>query len=78
MEGEALGKGEVDGEDDDSELKEYEADDEPGVRAPVRIADPRLPSADEVDQHSWTHLPYRSWCSHCIRGKGKTMEHRRA
>ena len=83
VEGEALGKGEVDEEneengDSESQLQEFKKDDEPGARVPVRIADPRLPSADEIEQHNMTHLPYRSWCPHCIRGKGKTMEHRRA
>ena len=80
VEGEALGKGEVDAENGDSEsqLQEFKEDDEAGARVPVRIADPRLPSADEIEQHNMTHLPYRSWCPHCIRGKGKTMEHRRA
>ena len=80
MEGAALGKGEVDAEkgDSESQLQEFKGDDEAGARVPVRIADPRLPSADEIEQHNMTHLPYRSWCPHCIRGKGKTMEHRRA
>jgi hypothetical protein len=48
-----------------------------GKRAPRKIADPRLPSADEIAEHEMTHLPYRSWCSHCVRGKGRTMDHRK-
>ena len=62
MEGEALGKGEVDAENGDSEsqLQKFQEDDEAGARIPVRIADPRLPSADEIEQHNMTHLPYRS------------------
>ena len=24
----------------------------------------------EVDEHMLTHLPYRNWCPHCIRGRG--------
>ena len=28
--------------------------------------------------HELTHLPYRSWCSHCVRVKGKAIDHRKA
>ena len=38
--------------------------------------DPR-PSQEEVDKHNVTHLPYRSWCPHCIRGKAKRRAHRK-
>ena len=39
--------------------------------------DPRLPSREEVRLHSLTHLPYRSWCAHCVRGRGREMDHRK-
>ena len=39
---------------------------------------PRKPSAEEVEDHYRTHLPYRNWCPHCIRGKGKGLDHRKA
>ena len=32
---------------------------------------PVLPSEAEVEQHELTHLPFRSWCRHCVRAKGK-------
>ena len=32
--------------------------------------DPGAPSAEEVARHSATHLPYRSWCKHCVNGRG--------
>ena len=35
------------------------------------IFDPRLPSQQEVDIHSFTHHPYRNWCPVCIEAKGK-------
>ena len=44
----------------------------------MKVADLKLPSAEEVAEHELTHLPYRSWCSHCARGKGKTLDHRRS
>ena len=38
--------------------------------------DPR-PSKEEVDLHNVTHLPYRSWCPHCVRGKARRRHRRR-
>ena len=42
-----------------------------------RLLDPRRPSESEVRDHCRTHLPYRNWCYHCVRGKGKDLDHRR-
>ena len=36
---------------------------------------PVLPSEAEVEQHEFTHLPFRSWCRHCVRAKGKESPH---
>ena len=35
------------------------------------------PSKEEVESHNLTHLPYRSWCPHCVKGKAKRRHHRR-
>ena len=35
------------------------------------------PTEAEVEEHNLTHLPYRSWCRHCVRGRGKEMPHRK-
>ena len=37
--------------------------------------DPGAPSAEEVARHSATHLPYRSWCKHCVNGRGVAHPH---
>jgi len=37
--------------------------------------DPGAPSAEEVARHSATHLPYRSWCKHCVNGRGTAHPH---
>ena len=29
-------------------------------------------------EHMLTHLPCRSWCDHCVHGKGRSMDHRRS
>ena len=33
------------------------------------------PSAEEVLRHMISHVPYRSWCEHCVRGKAKDSPH---
>ena len=38
--------------------------------------EPTLPHATEVDAHVLTHTPYRSWCVHCVRGRGQNDHHR--
>ena len=34
------------------------------------------PTAQEVKQHMVNHLPFRSWCRHCVKGKAKGLPHR--
>ena len=48
---------------------------EAGKRETTRLPTPYKPSQDEVDDHDLSHLPYRSWCKHCIRGRGKETSH---
>ena len=62
-------------------VNEYEVDedvhfevDEESNRPNVRTG-PREPSQEEVDEHNVNHLPYRSWCRHCVRGRGKNQPH---
>ena len=39
---------------------------------PMRKApSPYLPSAAEIEEHRKTHIPYRSWCKHCIDGRAR-------
>ena len=51
---------------------------EHGRREAARMNDPKLPSKAEVEAHNLTHLPYRNWCKHCVRGRGKDLPHERA
>ena len=48
---------------------------ENGKRQTVKIQDPSMPTRAEREEHEKTHLPFRSWCRHCVRGKGKAMPH---
>ena len=42
-----------------------------------RLVDPRLPTEEEKKIHDLTHIPYRNWCPHCVRGRGKDLDHRK-
>jgi len=33
------------------------------------------PSSKEVEDHERTHLPFRSWCARCVRGKAQSHPH---
>ena len=45
---------------------------ESGVRETKRMNSPLKPSNHEVEAHNLTHLPYRNWCRHCVRGRGSS------
>ena len=36
---------------------------------------PKTPSAAEVAAHNLTHLPYRSWCPHCVAARRPNSHH---
>lgn len=36
---------------------------------------PSLPSPEEIEAHEVSHIPFRAWCSHCVRGRGKSYSH---
>lgn len=38
---------------------------------------PILPTAQEVEQHNVTHLPFRNWCPHCVSGKARNRPHKK-
>ena len=50
-------------------------EEEAGIPKVIKV-DPK-PSKEEVANHNVTHLPYRSWCRHCVRGKAKRRAHRK-
>ena len=56
---------------------DHEEEVERGARATKKMNDPKKPSREEVEEHAKTHLPFRSWCRHCVRGRGKEMAHYR-
>ena len=44
---------------------------------PKHCLDPNEPTEQQRAQHNLTHLPYRSWCEHCVRAKGKERQSKR-
>ena len=46
------------------------------TRRPKHRALPANVSKEEFDSHQLTHLPFRSWCDHCVRGKAVDDAHR--
>jgi len=45
-------------------------------REVVKMLDPRQPSEEERRTHNLTHLPYRNWCEHCVKGRGREADHK--
>ena len=55
-------------------MDEEEEEDVQPMRAETT---PKTPTAEEYRVHRLTHLPYRSWCPHCVRAKKKNPPHKR-
>ena len=58
----------------DEEVDEVDGGSSREVR---KLVNPQRPSQKEVDAHELTHLPFRNWCRHCMKGRGKEMSHRK-
>mgnify|MGYP007058465957 CR=1 FL=1 len=44
--------------------------------AEVKVAQvANLPTREEVEAHNAAHVPFRSWCPHCVKGKSKCGAH---
>ena len=56
---------------DEEEEKEKEAQDDSNREAQrAKYIRPGYnPTQQEIDEHMVSHLPYRVWCAHCIRGR---------
>ena len=45
------------------------------AKTPEVLRDPGAPTQKEIEEHNVTHLPFRSWCQHCVRGRGSNTPH---
>ena len=59
------------------EMGEDEESGESGIRTTRKTREPADPTQDEILEHNKTHLPYRSWCKDCARGRGLQLPHHR-
>ena len=41
----------------------------------VKLPTPNQPTLSEYLDHCVTHYPYRSWCPHCVEGRGREFGH---
>eukprot|EP00973_Karenia_brevis_P002875 390207-Karenia_brevis.AAC.1 len=55
------------------EVIEEEVEEAKSAKAAIT---PKTPTPEEYRIHRLTHLPYRSWCPHCVRGKKRNPSHR--
>ena len=53
---------------------EGEAEGEEG-RQPVALKAPVQVTQAEREEHELTHTPFRAWCAHCVRGRGRNTPH---
>ena len=54
--------------------EEYEVEE---IERPVQVRSPSDPTAAEVEEHEATgHVQYRTWCKHCVAGRGIGQQHR--
>ena len=64
-----MGGGEVD--------EDQEAEEDSGEAKEARqVIQPRAPSKQEREEHERTHIPFRCWCEHCVRGSGMQYPHK--
>ena len=45
-------------------------------RDAIAMPSPMTPSRQEREQHELTHTPYRAWCPHCVRARGRNRAHK--
>ena len=58
--------------DASGELVEAEEEE---AQAVDTLPTPYMPTQSERDDHELTHATYRSWCEHCVQGRGVEMGH---
>ena len=52
-------------------------DEEEEAQEPVTRRAPKGPTKEEREKHDATHLQFREWCDHCVRGRGRNSPHKK-
>ena len=60
-------------EEEGAEDKEEDEEEVEEGRKVKGMPTPQTVSRREREEHELTHLPYRSWCPRCVRGRGRNM-----
>ena len=60
-------------EEDEDATEDQVTEEAPKIRV---LPTPNPPSRQEALEHNCTHIPFRSWCQHCVRGKSKAGHHK--
>ncbi len=72
-----LGDAEPEDDDEPPEILEELVDVEETSFSPKVMRDPGQPSAEEYEaRRAAGHIPYRSWCSHCVEARATGAQHR--
>jgi hypothetical protein len=58
----------------ESDADSEREDPEEARRVIVKSVESR-PRQEEVDEHNVNHIPFRSWCTHCVKGKASNQGH---
>ena len=69
-------QGEVAAQEQGAE-EERRGEEEEEARCPVRVPEVPTVTAEERAKHEVTHMPFRAWCQHCVRGRGRNRPHLR-
>ena len=62
----------------DDDVGEAEHEEMTEGREVASRTSPKAPSAEERRMHNITHIPFRSWCPHCVAARGKNFPHLRS
>jgi hypothetical protein len=64
------------GEGNDDEKDNFDGQDCEGADARV-LPDPGEPTPSQIEDHrAFGHIPYRSWCAECVKGRSTGEQHR--
>ena len=53
----------------------FEGEEEGDAQEPKWKRYSDMPTQEEIEAHQVTHLPFRSWCPACVKGKAKDEAH---
>ncbi len=62
--------------DADDEAYDWDEAEDDGI-APRVVRDVKTLTAQEMEEHNWTHIPSQPWCPACVAGKKPNSPHKR-